>query len=119
MKVLICGSRNLVPSYSLLDKLIKELEETMELKVTEIIEGGASGVDIRAGEYARLRGYKLTEMKADWNKYGRAAGPIRNSEMVKLCDSAIAIWDGESRGTLDSITKLEKSNKMVIVHKLK
>jgi hypothetical protein len=91
MKVLICGSRNLVPSHALLDRLIKKLEDSTGREVTEIIEGSATGVDRRAGEYAKLHGYNLTEVNADWNKYGRAAGPIRNSKMVEMCDAAIAI----------------------------
>lgn len=113
VKVLICGSRGLKPSDRLLDRLLSGIE------VTEIIEGDAIGVDRAAKEYAQRRGITVTTMKPDWQKYGRGAGLRRNSEMVERCDIGVAIWDGRSRGTLDSINKLKKLNKSVIIYQPK
>ena len=48
---------------------------------------------------------------ADWDKYGKSAGYIRNAEMAEMCDVAVAFWDGESRGTkhmIDAVRKLGK-----------
>jgi hypothetical protein len=50
---------------------------------------------------------KLKHMlfKADWDKHGKAAGPIRNQQMAQEADGLIAFWDGKSRGTKDMIQK--------------
>ena len=80
-----------------------------------IIEGGASGVDRIAGEYAREHNIPLQICKADWNKYGRAAGPIRNDKMARHVRDCIyepgyllAFWDGKSRGTKNMIDTAER-----------
>lgn len=51
--------------------------------IAEIIEGGATGADDLAGEWAESRDVKLTVFKAQWAKHGRAAGPIRNQAMLQ------------------------------------
>jgi hypothetical protein len=50
-------------------------------------------------------------VKLDWDKFGRAAGMYRNSTLVEKCSGAIIYWDGESRGTLDTMDKLRRSGK--------
>jgi hypothetical protein len=71
----------------------------------EIVSGGAMGADSLAEKYAKERGYKLTVFKADWSTNSKAAGHIRNSQMVAYSDAAIYFWDGVSRGTLDCMKK--------------
>lgn len=71
----------------------------------EIISGGAMGADTLAEKYAKEKGYPLTVIKADWNTHAKAAGAIRNAELVKLANAAIYFWDGTSRGTLDCMKK--------------
>ena len=75
-----------------------------------LISGGARGVDSLAERYAKENHYKMKCFQADWDKHGRAAGPIRNEEMAKyaqkdgFCLSYLyAFWDGESRGTKNMI----------------
>jgi len=58
-------------------------------------------------------------IKPDWSKYGKSAGLIRNTDIIKSSDLIIAFWDGESKGTLDSINKSEKFKKPIIVIKFK
>lgn len=53
--------------------------------------------------------------KADWGKYGKAAGPIRNQEIVNVSDIVIAFWNKKSRGTKDTIDKALRGNKPVLV----
>jgi hypothetical protein len=73
-----------------------------------IISGGASGVDSHGEHYAVSHGIPFEVYRADWKKYGLAAGPIRNTEMGKNADSLIAIWDGESSGTKNMVTVARK-----------
>lgn len=73
-----------------------------------IVTGDASGADAMAREYATQHGIKLIVHKADWREHGRAAGPIRNSLIVKDCTAMIAFLMAHSKGTQDSIAKAKK-----------
>lgn len=106
MNLIIAGCRDFT------DRFI--IYEGIDAFITEygmphcIIEGGATGVDQIAGEYAREHNIPLQIFKADWNKYGRAAGPIRNEKMAKHGTHLLAFWDGESRGTKNMIETAER-----------
>jgi hypothetical protein len=113
MKLLICGSRG-YEDYEEFKKLLFNFD-IKSLGITEIIHGGAKGVDTLAGQLARELGIKETVMKPDWRRYGKKAGPMRNSEMVVACDGGIAFWDGRSPGTKDSITKLRLTQKLLTI----
>ena len=102
MKIAIIGSRNLA---------IKNPEDFVPRGCTEIISGGASGIDTCAAEYARKNGIPLTEFLPEYNKYGRAAPIVRNKQIVEYADEVIAFWDGVSRGTLSVINYCKKLNK--------
>ena len=52
-------------------------------------------------------------LTADWDRLGKGAGIIRNSQIIERCTSVLAFWDGVSRGTLDSITKAIRAGKAV------
>ena len=54
----------------------------------------------------------------EWDKYGKKAGPIRNELIIKDADNIIAFWDGESRGTLNSINIAKRLNKKLNLVKL-
>jgi len=71
----------------------------------EIVSGGARGADRLGEKYAKNRGLKLTVMPADWDKYGKRAGPKRNLEMAKYADVLVAFWDGKSTGTRNMINQ--------------
>lgn len=75
----------------------------------EIISGHASGVDSFAEQYAKENGIALKVFPADWKAYGRAAGPIRNRQMLDYARTSdallIALWDGKSKGTKNIIDK--------------
>ena len=72
---------------------------------TTVISGGAPGVDSWAEDAARERGLRVSVKHADWDIYGRAAGPIRNTAIVAPADRVVAFWDGKSPGTADTIRK--------------
>ena len=80
------------------------------------ISGHATGADALGERYAQERGLFLDAHPADWNKHGRAAGPIRNAEMAEAADTLIAFWDGASRGTKNIIvTAKSKGLKVVVI----
>ena len=102
MKIAIVGSRNLtnIP----LDQYVGE-------EVTEIVSGGAVGVDACAAEFAKNQGLRLTEFLPEYELYGRAAPIVRNKKIVDYADKVIVFWNGYSRGTLSVIKYAQKSGK--------
>lgn len=96
-KVAIIGSRSLTDIN--LDSIVNE----SGFNISEVFSGGAKGVDTLAEYWATKKGISLHVLKADWNKYGRSAGMIRNKEVARLVDAVIAIWDGSSKGTKQMI----------------
>jgi len=84
-------------------------------KIDKIVSGGANGVDTLAERYARENNIPVQIFHADWDKYGKAAGMIRNKSIWKNANYGLAIWDGISRGTKNSIEIAEKSGIPIIV----
>ena len=76
-----------------------------------VISGGAQGVDTWAAEFAEARGITVVVMRANWKKYGAGAGFKRNGEIVLGADDVVAFWDGQSKGTLDTIRKAHNAKK--------
>lgn len=79
--------------------------------IEEIVSGGAKGADHIAEQIAKSYKLRMTILKANWDKYGRGAGMIRNNDIIDTCDIALVFWDGKSSGTRDSINKLAKAKK--------
>lgn len=117
MNLIIAGCRDFTDRafiYEGIDAFIEEYG-----KPDYIIEGGARGVDQVAGIYATEHNILLRIFKADWNKYGRAAGPIRNEEMAKHGTHLLAFWDGKSRGTKNMIEMAKLYGLTVIIKNFK
>lgn len=113
MKVIVAGSRNIISReivFTILDdarnKLIK-----VKTPITEVVCGEAIGVDKLGSSWALSKSIPVKSFPANWNKFGKRAGPIRNQEMGEYADSLIAIWDGESSGTKHMIDVMKKMNK--------
>lgn len=85
---------------------------------SEIISGGAVGVDTLAAEYAQANGISLTIIKPDYEHYGRRAPHVRNREMVMRADWVLAFWDGKSKGTESSINQARRLGKRVEIVRL-
>ena len=109
MKLAISGSRGLSVD-------LNEYIESLGLTISEIITGGAKGIDKCAEEYAIQHDIKLTIIRPDYKNYPYRAAPIiRNKEIVSKCDVLLAIWDGNSKGTKATIDFARKQNKTVII----
>ncbi len=118
MKLLVAGSRayanQLIRVVSLLDDLVFENPAHLfwdKPDIEEVISGCASGPDHAAIVWAENHKISVKKMPADWKAKGITAGFARNEEMAKLCDYAIIIWDGKSRGTTHMMDMLNKYDK--------
>ena len=98
--IIIAGGRDFA-NYDLLkakcDKILSNI------KVHQIVSGGARGADALGEKYAKDRGYGCFVQEAAWDKYGRSAGYIRNKVMADNATHLIAFWDGKSKGTMHMI----------------
>lgn len=99
MKVAVIGSRGLE---------VKNLGQYLPPETTEIVSGGARGIDSCAREYARANNITLTEFLPEYKKYGRGAPLKRNIQIIEYSNLVLAFWDGESRVTKFVIEKCKK-----------
>lgn len=104
MKLLIAGSRDF-KDYKLLSIYCKEYD------ISEIVSGTARGADLFGERYAKEHNIPIKRFPADWNKYGKRAGYLRNVDMGEYCDCALIFWDEKSRGAKHMIDIMDKSNK--------
>lgn len=79
-----------------------------------IVCGMATGADTLGRNYAISNGLEVLEFPANWNRYGKSAGYIRNKEMGDVADSAIVFWDGRSKGSKLMIDIMHELKKPVV-----
>lgn len=106
MRIGIVGSRTLT---------LTNLETYLPEQVTEIVSGGARGVDTCAKEYAIAHNLKYTEFVPEYSRYGRGAPLKRNQQIVEYADMVIAFWDGKSKGTKYTVDYCKKIGKSATV----
>ena len=111
MKTIIAGSRDL--KWADVRAAISACPWWME--ITEVVSGRAPGVDRLGEAWAKQNGIPVIPFPADWTRYGKAAGPIRNSQMAQNAEALLAVWDGVSDGTADMIEKADARNLRVFV----
>lgn len=104
MKLAVVGSREFPDAaervFAYINAYVDRLTPFEDL---DIISGGARGVDHAAWEAANKLRLDIVEYKANWSQFGKAAGFIRNEDIIRHADAVVAFWDGESRGTKNSI----------------
>lgn len=127
MKVLIAGSRTFDDPEFMKAQMYYAFKDEV---ITEIVHGGQVsykkdgtkyGADYWGGEWAKEREVPVRVFKADWDKYGNSAGPVRNAEMANYlnpsADAAIVFWNGSSKGSKDMIIRLDRRKvKTHIIH---
>lgn len=109
MKLAIIGSRGL---------RVPNLGDYLPEGVTELVSGGARGVDACVRAYAQENGILLREFLPDYARYRRGAPLHRNREIVEYADAVLAFWDGQSHGTkyvLDVCRELDKPVRVVVL----
>ncbi len=113
MKAIVAGSRTILDEslvFTVLDMAVD-----LGFNITTVLSGTAGGVDTIGEKWSMQRGHGLERFPADWEAYGMRAGFIRNSEMVKEADALVAVWNGRSRGTKDTIDKARTADLSVLV----
>lgn len=99
------------------ERIREELQGLSErFLIVLIISGGAMGVDTIAVELAMEQRIDRVIIPADWKRYGRAAGPMRNQKIADDADACLAVVDKpleKSKGTYDCVKKFLKAGKMV------
>ena len=102
MRVIVCGSRR----WHDRDRITTALADLPGESV--IVHGNAAGADRIAHQEAQKLGLLVEPHPAEWDVYGKAAGPVRNQKMAALgADLCIAFWDGRSKGTAHMMKEAE------------
>lgn len=105
MKVIVAGSRSFC-DYPRLSRVLATIPA-----IGEVVCGEARGADSLGRRWAEEHNIPVKSFPAQWDKYGRAAGPIRNREMGDYADYLVAFWDGKSKGTKVMIDYMQQLGK--------
>lgn len=114
MKVIIAGGRDVKDAFN----LVSLATSHCGFEITEVVSGGAKGVDEAGERWAILNDLPVKRFPADWAKNGKSAGPIRNRQMADYADALVAVWDGKSPGTENMINTAEKLMLQVYVYEI-
>ena len=114
MRILICGERAFYDP-----RPIEEFISRFNTPIT-IIHGAAPGADTLAGRIGQACNHEIISFPAQWERYGRAAGPIRNRQMLDegKPDLIVAFFNdrSKSRGTNNMISQAEQANKLIAIY---
>jgi hypothetical protein len=109
MKLIIAGTRTLYPRSTFLEACIAQFG----LSPTEIVCGGAKGVDTVGKSVAEYNGWPVKTFLPNWDLFGKAAGPHRNGEMAHYADALLLIWNGWSPGSASMKGAMLQLNKPI------
>jgi hypothetical protein len=110
LKVIIAGTRTFA-DYELLKTTMNDLK----LDIEEVVCGEATGADALGKQWAEENKLDVMSFPADWKRYGRKAGYVRNQQMAYYADALVAFWDGKSKGTKMMIRIMSSSQKPYFV----
>ena len=107
-RIIVCGGTD----FNDYDYLCKNLDVLLEsYKEIRLVSGHAKGADTFAERYAAEKGIPIRVFPAEWEKYARAAGPIRNRSMLDYAKEGepvvAAFWNGRSRSTRNMLKLAE------------
>lgn len=112
MKIAVVGSRTF-NNYNVLKIVLDQLRT--QYNITTIVSGGANGADNLAERYADEKGIQKDIYPAEWSKYGKRAGFMRNQTIWDNSDMGVAFWDGQSKGTAHSFEISKRQNKILFI----
>ena len=107
MRVAVIGSRNLT---------VDNLSKFLPVNTTEIVSGGARGIDTCARRFAVENSIPLVEFLPKYEIYGKRAPLVRNTQIVEYADMVVAFWNGKSKGTMFTVNYAKKHGKTVYVY---
>jgi hypothetical protein len=117
MRTIIAGSRS-ISSLAIVEQAMDQALILCGIVPSMVISGTARGADQLGEQWAAGRGIEVEKYPADWDRYGKSAGYIRNKEMADNADALVAIWDGESKGTSHMIDLAEAAGLAIYVYKI-
>jgi len=118
MRIVVAGSREFT-DYGVAETFIDQCIASANGDSSPIfISGGCRGADKIGEIYAEKHGFPVKICSADWSRYGRKAGPIRNRQMAQVADMVICFWDGKSKGTKSMIECAVRAGKTVIIKQI-
>ena len=110
-RIIVAGGRDF-SNYILLSETLDAVLKRYTDSETIIVTGCCHGADALGERYAKEHGIPVKRFPADWQQYGKAAGPIRNRKMAEYAAERdgmlVAFWDGKSRGTASMVRLAEK-----------
>lgn len=109
-RVLVCGGRDFAGEAL----LCRVLDNAAAGRRVVLVHGMAQGADMLADAWARRRGHSILGFRADWDKHGRAAGPIRNQRMIDKGMPELVVAFPGGRGTADMVRRAREANIEVI-----
>lgn len=112
IKVIVAGTRTFNDYELLKAELNIRIVPGAFNRTVEIVSGCANGADTLGEKYANEYGFLIKKFPADWDKYGKKAGYIRNNKMAKYATHCVVFWDGKSKGT-EMMIKLAKENGLI------
>lgn len=115
MKLIIAGSRS-ISDLEIVEEAINKSGWRNE--ITEVVHGDARGVDKLGEMWAEQNSIPVKRFPANWKKFGKKAGSIRNKQMSEYGNKLIAIWDGNSTGTIDMVKQMKIAEKPIYLHKV-
>lgn len=117
MKVIIAGCRDFEDyEFLKINVTLDFVNLFMQDNEITIVSGAAPGADKLGERFAKEHNLPLMRFPADWDKHGKAAGPIRNKTTAEYADRLIAFWDLESKGTENMIKTMTALGKPVSIH---
>lgn len=115
MKLIVAGGRDFTDTNRMIAELQKLVESGEITNTPELVCGMARGADLTAYNLWNEAGMVIHEFPADWDRLGKRAGYVRNTEMANFADVLVAFWDGKSKGTKHIIDIMKKLGKPVYV----
>lgn len=112
MKIVIAGSRDF-SDWDMFKAYMNMIPPW--ISIDEVVSGGARGADTFGETWAMMYDKPIKLFKAEWERLGRKAGPMRNAEMSIYGDGLIAFWDGKSKGTEHMIRMMVNAEKWTYV----
>ncbi len=115
VRIVVAGCRyynNYEEAKGHIDSFIEDIKKEHTII---FVSGGCQGADMLGERYAKENGFEIERYPAEWDKYGRSAGPIRNRKMAEVSDYVICFWDRKSRGTKSMIEYAQGKEKNVKV----
>lgn len=111
MRVLVCGGRRYSDALTL-GSWLGGIQR--DHGITEIIQGGATGADFLARQYADFQNIPAREFKANWKRFGNAAGPIRNKQMLDEGKPDLVVAFPGGNGTADMVKQARAAGVKVL-----